>query len=874
MGQFVVVAGPDSSIVNHKFQLHDGDTIGRSPGNKIYLNSESVFPKHVRVVFLNNKVQLVSLDSKAEFFVNFESVSKALLRHGDMVKIGEYELMFEEEEPTSSVESIDHLLKPKIESRVKYYETVKHVLDSFKTDDRSQRRLVTLYKISNTLSGILDLEELLKSLLEIILQEFSADRAFIFLYEAAKDKLSPAAALSTRGEIINPKMSASIVKEVFSTKESLLCENIMEDARFKAQDSLVRHNVMSAMCIPLIRKGEILGILQVDSHRRGKFSKNDLDLLTQVAMQAAMVIENARLFRARQQFNQNLLALSQATQALSSYLRSDLILADTPKYAEQIFSAERSLLFLKEAEQLKLVAATGVDEAQWANFRVPECLRQVAYDGKALLITPSNSMAPEWKDLLDIHNSLLAVAISINPLEAATEPMNLGILCIINHNNAAPYTMEDQQLLRILADYTAIALSNASFYKEMKQKEEEIARWNVDLEKRVQERTEQLEAVHAKLNQSEKMAAVGLLAAGVSHEFNNIIASMYGFAQIAVKNEKYKDKLVQIVIEQCKRACEITEGLLSFSKQKGDTAELADIHKIIDSVLALTSTALENEGIEVVKQYGTIPKTMMAAGKIQQVFMNIIINARHAIEKNGTITICTYLSEDQKWLHATFADTGIGIKEENLKKIFEPFYTTKGSFGGGTQPGTGIGLALCYNIVQQHGGDITLVSKYGEGTCFDVMLPVTQEVPPNMKAKEERKEVAPAVQARKGQKILVVEDTDAIRELLCHILRERAFDVYEVNNGTDAIELCKKEIFDYVFLDIRMPGAQDGFSVFDEVKRLEPNTKVIVITGRAEDATLMKYVGTANGYLRKPFDIADIDLVLSGDVKGGRRKKK
>lgn len=250
MPQFVVLASPDGNILNQKLKIHDGDTLGSSPNNSIYLPGSSILPKHLKISISGKLVQLIALDPKAEIFVNSEALSKASLSHADFVKIGDYELMFEEDTQESiPQETIDENVKSRIESRVKYYETVKHVLDSFKGEERSQKRLVTLYKISNIISGILDLEHLLKSLLEVILEEFSADRAIVSLYDHAKGKFIPACALSTRGELINPKISATIVQEVCSTKESLLCENIMDDVRFKAQESVISHNIMSAMCV-------------------------------------------------------------------------------------------------------------------------------------------------------------------------------------------------------------------------------------------------------------------------------------------------------------------------------------------------------------------------------------------------------------------------------------------------------------------------------------------------------------------------------------------------------------------------------------------------------------------------------------------------
>jgi len=614
------------------------------------------------------------------------------------------------------------MLESRIESRQKHYDSTKHILESLGDQEKTQRRLITLYKISNTISGILDLDQLLKNLLKLILTEFGGDRGFIMLYNQHQTQLVPAAALSAKGDIITPKISERIVQEVLATKESLLCENILDDARFRAQDSLIRQNIMATMCIPLIRNNEILGLIHIDSQQRGKFSQMDLDLLTKVATQAAIVIENARFYKVKQEFSRNLLALAQATQSLSSYLRSELIVQDAARYTAQILDASSSALFLGEQNSLRLVATHGVSEEIKEKFVIPSLLYKVLEGNVPMLLNQHNM--PELAPLVPLKASFLAVPVSIHPQQKTGV---MGILCGIKRIGKGLFTSEDQQLLSILASYTAIALSNATFYEELRQKEQEIAGWTQQLERGVLERTQQLQATQHKLVQSEKMAAIGLLAAGVAHEFNNIIASMYGFAQIAMKSDKYKDRLIQVVLEQSKRACEITERLQSFSKHRGETQELIDIQELIDSVLRLTETALTNEGIKVIKEYQPLPKLLLNIETIQQVVMNILINARHAIEKDGTIIIRISQLTDSQTAQIEFEDDGKGIEPDKLDRIFEPFYTTKGSFGGGTQPGTGIGLAFCYNTIKDHNGEITVRSTLGEGTCFTIHLPIPQQ---------------------------------------------------------------------------------------------------------------------------------------------------
>lgn len=856
MTRLIVIKSPKEEWGEKSFEIASGCTIGSAEADSICLHSEKIKPAHVKIDMADGKTYLSTYAPEITVEVNGERFHRCALSHGDLITLEDYAFIVDEavsKDSRSSVEGshVDDTVHSQIKSKQKYYDSAQHVIESLEGGEQSPKRLMTLYRILSAISGILDLDHLLKHFLKIILEEFNADRGFIMLVEGSHKKLVPAAVISRTTDGKAPKISRKIVEEVFSNQESILCENILDDTRFKGQKSLIHNNIMSAMCVPLIRKGETLGLIHVDSQQRNKFSRKDLDLITKIAIQAAIVIENARFYRAHEEFNRNLLTLSQATQSISSYLREDLIIQHVTQYVAQIFQGQKSYLFLRKDKDLVLVDAAGIEPEKWGKIEVPESLEDIMEKCCPALYGNARQLPEDLVPLAQPGSAMLAVPISISGHNGPS----IGVICVAEKASGEDFTTEDQQLLAILASHTATALSNAKFYQQVKNKEEEIARWNLELEKRVTERTAELKSTQGQLIQSEKMAAVGLLAAGVAHEFNNIIASMYGFAQIAKKNPKYQEKLVDIVVNQSKRGCEITENLLSFSKQRGDLLELVDVQDLVESVLRLTMTALENEGITVVKNYKPVPNTLLNPGKIQQVFLNIIINARHAIEKNGTITIGIHA--DERNIHIDFSDTGKGIAEENLKRIFEPFYTTKGSFGGGSQPGTGIGLSLCYNIVRQHNGSITASSQVGVGSTFVVVVPIVTHTPPP-KMGDTARFVAKAIF---GKSILVVEDTEEIRSILQNALEEKNFEVYMVDNGNDAVEMCKKEHFDAIFLDIRMPS-MDGFEVFDKVKKLEPNTKVIIITGRAEDSKLMQYVGRADGYLRKPFDIEDIYKLL------------
>ncbi len=869
MAQLIVISAPRPDLENKTFMLVNEESLGSNPSNSIVLDSPLVESHHLKIKLLDSNAHISAFSESIDFSVNGSAVEdNAKLHHGDIVTVGDFVFLFDDQEDVSDSSKtgeesndafIDAIIESRIGSRQTPYDNAHHIIESFKDQTTYDKKLVTLYRISNAISGILDLDQLLRKFLEIILDEFSADRGFIMLFDKGRQKMVPAVVIVKNEQISqSPKISQTIMDEVISTKQSLLCENTMEDPRIKAE-SMIRHNIMSAMCVPLIRNEEILGLIQVDSYRRNHFSSKDLDFLTKATLQAAMVIENASFYKEREEFGHNLLSLSHATQGLSSYLRQESIIEDACLYASRIFGCQKSYLFLQEEGKISLSHAIGATKEEQKEMSIPASFVKVMKDRKPLLGQGKN--IPEdlkgWIKEKYLGSSFVIVPITTSNEKDDDNKPAIGAICVSDKKNRGRFTTEDLRLISILASYTAIALTNSKFYRELKNKEEEIAQWNAELEKRVTERTEKLKSIQSQLIQSEKMATVGLLAAGVAHEFNNIIASMYGFAQIAQVNEKYKDKLVDTVINQCRRASTITESLLSFSKQR-DADEQVNIVDVVENVLRFTTGALENEGIKVVKNFNPVPETVANPNKIQQVFENIIINAWHAIEQFGTITITISL-QDQNWIHINFQDSGKGIDSENLQKIFDPFWTTKGSFGGGTQPGTGMGLYACYHIMKEHGGKILVESEIDKGTTFTIVLPVrtlpqTQKIPKMLRDRS-----SPSLQT---QKILVVEDEENIRKLLKHVLREKGFDVEVVDDGMKAVELARQYKFHLIFLDVKMPGEINGFGVFDEIKKIDAEARIVLVTGRAEDSTLMSYVGKADGYLRKPFNIDDIYRII------------
>jgi two-component system NtrC family sensor kinase len=257
---------------------------------------------------------------------------------------------------------------------------------------------------------------------------------------------------------------------------------------------------------------------------------------------------------------------------------------------------------------------------------------------------------------------------------------------------------------------------------ELKRSRDAIEGWTQTLEQRVQERTQELQQVQDQLIRAGKMAALGELAAGVAHEINNPLTGVLTFSSLMLKkvdeNNPWKKDLENIV-QQTTRCRNIVRGLLDFARQRKPDKKEWDVHTLLENTLILVEKQAPFQNIKIKKSFSTrIPMLFVDGDQIQQVFMNILLNAADAMASNGgTLTIRTELKDGTAEI--SFTDTGYGISKEHLSKLFAPFFTTKE-----TGKGTGLGLAISYGIIQSHNGEIDVESEVGKGSTFRIKLPV------------------------------------------------------------------------------------------------------------------------------------------------------
>lgn len=348
--------------------------------------------------------------------------------------------------------------------------------------------------------------------------------------------------------------------------------------------------------------------------------------------------------------------------------------------------------------------------------------------------------------------------------------------------------------------------------------------------------------LEAQLLQAQKMESVGTLAGGVAHDFNNILSSITGFTWLALKKMEEGNPLrrnLEQVLAATDRAASLTKDLLLFSRKQPKQTRVFDLNELLTKTESLWRRTLDVDIRLVINQ---APRPLSVVGdfhQLQQILMNLVINACDAIAGAGEINLETgqvnLKSTDLRlpgdchpgeYARLKVRDNGAGMDQETLKHIFEPFYTTKSA-----EKGTGLGLAVVYGIVQQHKGFIRVDSQPGTGTCFCVYLPLSQEICLLQKPKQE--ETAPP---EGSETILLAEDDDQGRRALTSILSEAGYRVITAVNGEDAVQhfMEDPENIDLLLFDLIMP-LLNGKDAADAINKFRPGTRTLFISGYPSD---------------------------------------
>ncbi len=413
-----------------------------------------------------------------------------------------------------------------------------------------------------------------------------------------------------------------------------------------------------------------------------------------------------------------------------------------------------------------------------------------------------------------------------------------------------------------------LATSFNRMTSELRRSRQERENYSFELERQVRARTKELEEAQSQLVQAEKMSAVGLLVSGVAHELNNPLAGVVGFSQLLLMEEvaeKVRRGLERInkEAERCKK---IVQNLQTFARKHKPEKDYVGVNGILESCIELWSYQLKVDNINVRSDLdASLPKTMADFHQLQQVFMNIMVNAQQAMivrGAGGSLTVRTRLDGDQ--IRVEIRDTGPGIPEEILPRLFDPFFTTKE-----VGQGTGLGLSICYGIVEEHRGRVYARNAPDGGAIFVVELPVV-EPEGGVPATVIRHAAEPVTGEARAGNILVVDDELTIIDILYQILKADGHRVDTALSGTAALKKIERERYDVIISDLKMPG-MSGQQLYEEVKRRDKvlAARIIFSTGDTVSEDTRAFLeGSGNSYLQKPFEIETMRETVMAMLRG------
>lgn len=372
--------------------------------------------------------------------------------------------------------------------------------------------------------------------------------------------------------------------------------------------------------------------------------------------------------------------------------------------------------------------------------------------------------------------------------------------------------------------------------------------------------------LEAQLRHSQKMEAIGLLAGGVAHDFNNVLAVIRLNSEIALMGAGTLQPQVTHCLEQVNvavdRATNLTRQLLAFGRKQVMQTKPANLNDVIANLTRMLVRII-GEHVKLECRFAEgLPLVQADTGMIEQVLTNLVINARDAMPDGGELTIQTVEAGlprtpdarppleigHSRFVQLSITDTGTGIDPQNLPRMFEPFFTTKSA-----GKGTGLGLATAYGIVKQHGGWIEVHSEPGKGTCFTIFLPATEAASAPAKGN-----VVPKTRPRGGSEtILLVEDEEAVRSLTSRLLHSFGYRVHEAGCGKEALETWSSRLdeIDLVLTDMMMPNGVSGRQLIEHFLKIKPGLKNIIMSGYSGDSLIndANFIRQSNSrFVQKP----------------------
>ncbi len=699
----------------------------------------------------------------------------------------------------------------------------------------------TLVALSKRLSGLLESERVVQTLVHGLVRGIPVTHCTLLVEDAEGEAFVVAGEESATGDRPGVKRLAATSPVVawlaggdgVLVKDEVRLNPRLARALGAAAEEL--EGIEAALVVPLRAERRLTGILLLGDKLSGEiFDGRELELLSVLAQQAAVSLQNARLYEQAERERQRTEALYELSRRLAGVSETDDILRLVVHEAARLLRTDIAALRLLEGEELVLRAATEptVSALLRPRLRVGESLTgHVVAANEPLAVEEVTADAR-----YDVEHRRVAAAVGMHaflgtPVRAA-DATAIGVLYVYSRSRRR-FRRDEISLLGALADQAAVTLTQNRLSAERRRAEEA-------------------------LRQSEKLATMGQLLAGVAHELNNPLTVILGYSTTLsqrVGGTELGDPVRQIAVaaERCAR---IVSNFLALARKRSLERRPVALNQVVRDSVELLSYALGVDGVETrLDLDADLPALWADAHQLQQVLVNLISNAHHALRRSPVrrLTITTRHDGARGRAILRVADTGPGMPPEVQARIFEPFFTTKP-----VGEGTGLGLSLCHGIVEGHGGTIRVESAPGKGTVFTVILPLDSA------ARDGAHEAGALVPVIPARRVLVVDDEPAVASVLRAILADDGHRAETAGSGSAALSMLEHGQYDVVITDVKMPGL-DGPGLYREVQRraVERRPAFVFMTGDLLGVETRQFLERAQApCLAKPFTLDDVRNAL------------
>ncbi len=690
--------------------------------------------------------------------------------------------------------------------------------ESLRKSEAANKRIAqenaVIAEIGRIINLSLNIEEVYDRFAEEVARLIPFDRIVISLHSSKDNTIAITYAAGIEmpnrrtGDVL--PLDSSVVNTIIRTRSSLLVRTKeLPDfvKRFPAIQPNLKAGVRSLMFVPLILKNEVMGVLHFRSKKPNAYSETDLRLAERVSSQISGAIANARLWAERKQAEEALRKSEEKFQKLFDEAPVGYMELDSQGRIAHVNRTELNLLGYSAGEML----------------------------GR-----------PIWEFIAEETIARQSITAKL----AGSIPLA--------HGFERTFRRKDGMALPLLIEET--------FNRDAEGNVKGINTTHQDITERKRSEKEMAD-LQEQLRQSQKMEAVGRLAGGIAHDFNNILTAINGYTDLCLFDLK-EDGPVRANLKEIKKGSERAVGLirqlLAFSRRQILEMKILDLNSLLLNLEKMLQRIL-GEDVELITTLAQdLGRVRVDPGQVEQVVMNLVVNARDAMPSGGKLTIETAnveLDETYSYSHISvtpghyvelsISDTGVGISREMQENIFEPFFTTKEK-----GKGTGLGLSTVYGIVKQSGGNIWVYSEPGQGATFKIYLPRVEEELDDVKL-QRNVHLLP----RGSETILLVEDEASVRDLAVRLLKQQGYTVWEAANGEEALRIVHEHAGERIHLlltDVVMPQV-GGKDLAERLKSSMPDLRVLFTSGYTDDAIVHRgMLAPGIDFLQKPFSLATL----------------